>query len=60
MPFHSPVARSSVTWLEGDRSYSITTDSEGHKTYTVKDKDGQIVFHGPIDTPEQREKLVPN
>ena len=57
--FPFPSASSSVTWLEGDRSYSITTNGEGHKTYTVKDRDGKSLFHGPIDTPEQREKLAP-
>ncbi|HWE02136.1 MAG TPA: PDZ domain-containing protein [Tepidisphaeraceae bacterium] len=53
-------ASSSVTWLEGDRSYSVSTDSDGHKTYVVKDKDGKSLFTGPIDTPDQREKLTPD
>lgn len=57
--FPFPSASSSITWLEGDRSYSITTTGEGHKTYTVKDKESKSLFHGPIDTAEQREKLSP-
>jgi hypothetical protein len=47
----------SVTWLEGDRSYTLTTNHEGRKTFTVKGTDGKQIFEGPINSREDREKV---
>lgn len=49
--------RGSVTWLEGDRSYTLVTDPQGHKTFTVKAKDGKTIFEGPVNSKEEREKV---
>jgi|SRR6185437_14027882 len=47
----------SVTLLEGDRSYTVTTNHEGRKTFTVKSTDGKLIFEGPINSKEDREKV---
>ena len=49
----------STTWLEENKSYTLTIDGEGHKTFIVKDRDGKVLEQGPVDTNEQREKLSP-
>jgi PDZ domain len=54
--FRLPVV-SSFTWLDGDKTYTVATASNGHRTLSAKDKEGSILFDGPIDTPEQRDKL---
>lgn len=33
--------------------------TEGKRELTVKDKDGKVTFQGPINTPEEHEKLPP-
>jgi serine protease Do len=33
--------------------------AEGKRELTVKDKDGKVTFQGPINTPDEREKLPP-
>jgi hypothetical protein len=33
--------------------------AEGKRELTVKDKDGKVTFQGPINTPEEHEKLPP-
>ncbi|HET6247849.1 MAG TPA: PDZ domain-containing protein [Tepidisphaeraceae bacterium] len=48
---------SSLTWLDDGHSYTIAIAADGHKTFTAKDKDGKVIFEGPIDTKEQRDKL---
>lgn len=50
---------SSTTWVTGEQSFTLTVDSGGHRTFVARDKEGKTVFDGPIDTPEQREKLPP-
>lgn len=47
---------STVTWLDGDRSYTVSSH-EGHQTLVVKDHDDHVLFDGPIDTQPQRDKL---
>jgi hypothetical protein len=49
---------SSMTWIEADRFYTIV-NKDGHRTFTVKDKEGKTLFDGPIDTKDQRDKLAP-
>ena len=48
---------SSLTLLDGDRSYSITTIQGGQQVFTVKGKDGKIIFEGPINSKEDRQKV---
>lgn len=50
-------ATSTVRWIDGDRTYTIITDDQGHQTASVKDRDERTVFEGPIDTKEQRDRL---
>ena len=45
-----------LTWLEGDRNYTIAT-RDGHRTITVSDRNNETVFEGPIDSQEQRDRL---
>jgi membrane-associated protease RseP (regulator of RpoE activity) len=54
--FHAPIV-SSFTWIDGDKTYTVTTFSNGRRTLSAKDKEGSILFDGPINTPEQRDKL---
>src|SRR5205085_11361229 len=37
----------------------LKIDEAGHKTLKATDASGKIVFDGPIDSPDQREKLPP-
>ncbi len=53
-----PNGASTTTWLENDHSYSLVT-TDGHRTFVAKDKEGKVLFDGPVDTEEQREKLPP-
>jgi hypothetical protein len=48
---------SSFTWVDGDKTYVVTAASNGHRTLSAKDKEGSILFEGPIDTQEQRDKM---
>ncbi|HEX5243869.1 MAG TPA: PDZ domain-containing protein, partial [Tepidisphaeraceae bacterium] len=63
MPGDVPLARpqkrnldSTVTWLDGDHSYTVSSH-DGHQTLVVKDRDDHVLFDGPIDTQQQRDKL---
>jgi hypothetical protein len=47
---------STVSFTDGDQAITIHT-KDGHRTLSVKDKDGKSIFDGPIDTPEERAKL---
>ena len=47
----------SMSMSDGTHALTITM-SNGQKTLLAKDKEGTILFQGPIDTPEQRQ-LVP-
>jgi hypothetical protein len=48
---------SALTWLEGDRSYTLVTDATGHKTFTVKGKDGKTIFEGPVNSADELGKV---
>ncbi|HEX4794239.1 MAG TPA: PDZ domain-containing protein [Humisphaera sp.] len=54
--FGTDVNNQTLTWLEGDRNYTIVT-RDGHRTITVSDRNNEAVFEGPIDTLEQRDRL---
>jgi hypothetical protein len=41
---------------DGQHSLSIS-QSDGHRRLTAKDKSGKMIYEGPIDTPEQMDKL---
>jgi hypothetical protein len=48
---------STVTRTEGDKTFSLETTTTQAKKLTVTDKDGEVVFDGPVTTPEQREAV---
>lgn len=50
------VART-LTVLKDPTGRVEITVVEGKRTLTVRDADGKEVFHGPIDTPEQRQTI---
>lgn len=63
MPDDGPLVRpqkhnldSTVTWLDDDHSYTVSSH-DGHQTLVVKDRDDHVLFDGPIDTQQQRDKL---
>jgi len=63
MPGDAPLIRpqkhnldSTVTWVDGDHYYTVSS-REGHQTLVVKDGDDHVLFDGPIDTQQQRDKL---
>lgn len=45
-----------TNWTDADGSGEIVTEN-GRKKITVKDRDGKIIFTGPVDTDEQRTQL---
>ncbi|QNN24365.1 PDZ domain-containing protein [Planctomycetales bacterium ZRK34] len=45
-----------MTYTDGDHRLTITVE-DGHKTLHAATLDGEELFEGPIDTPEQREKV---
>jgi membrane-associated protease RseP (regulator of RpoE activity) len=50
----------SFTWAEGGTTYTVNVLANGHRTYMVKDREGSILFDGPVDTQEQRDKVPDN
>jgi len=43
----------------GDEGSAELVEVEGSRQLTVRDPAGEVVFEGPVDTPEQREALPP-
>ncbi len=52
-----PKSFSLMYLYDGDRSYEVRARHDGSKTIVVSDKDGNVVFKGPVDTETQREQL---
>jgi hypothetical protein len=50
-------ASATSSYSDGEHTLTIVT-TDGDKRLLAKDKDGQVLFDGPINTPEQR-KAVP-
>jgi hypothetical protein len=48
---------STVSWIDGDRTYTLTTDHNGRKSFAVKDKDGKSIFDGPVNSKEEIDKV---
>ena len=46
----------SITWIDGEQTITVH-DKNGHRNVSVKDKDGKVVFEGPVDTAEQQSKV---
>ncbi|HEV2293642.1 MAG TPA: hypothetical protein VGR35_07290 [Tepidisphaeraceae bacterium] len=50
-------------WTDGEHTLTITTgqsgdaDAKPERKLVAKDKDGKVLFEGPIDTPEARQKI---
>jgi hypothetical protein len=60
MPFaYSPFGASANFQMESsdDQHNFSVTRSNGHCTVLARDKDGKVIFDGPIDTDEQMEKV---
>jgi hypothetical protein len=51
------LSANSLTWIDGDRDYTLSTDAQHHQKFTVKNKAGDVVFDGNIDTEKERESL---
>ena len=47
---------STVTWMNNEHIYTVSSH-DGHQKLTVKDADDHVIFEGPIDTQQQRDKL---
>jgi membrane-associated protease RseP (regulator of RpoE activity) len=52
------MATSSATMSDGDHTLTVTV-TNGQKHLTVKDKDGKVLFDGPINTRADRQKVPP-
>lgn len=55
-PAGQSVTATSVTWLDSDHSCTLT-EHGGRRIFSVRDKEGKVLFEGPVDTPEQRNAL---
>ncbi len=47
---------STITWFDGDRNYTVSM-RDGQQTITVKDRNDKVIYEGPIQTKEQRNRL---
>lgn len=47
----------SISMLDGDRTFSVTFDARGHKTFIVQDRQGGLIFQGPINTQAERDAV---
>lgn len=48
---------STIVKADGEHTITLTRDTLGKTHLSVRTTDGQAVFDGPIDTPEEREKI---
>ena len=57
-----------VTTMEGAKAHFHLSDNDGeidvagengHRTLTARDRDGKVIFTGPVDTNEQRQAVPP-
>lgn len=48
-----------LQFSDHEHSLTLTTADSGQKRLTAKDRDGNVLFEGPVDTGEQRQKLEP-
>jgi len=48
----------SASMADGEHTLTLTI-TDGKKHLGAKDKDGKVLFEGPIQTPEEREKVPP-
>jgi len=48
----------SASMADGEHTLTLTI-TDGKKHLVAKDKDGKVLFEGPIQTPEEREKVPP-
>lgn len=56
----SRIGGSSVLqWSDSTHSLTLTTAETGHKRLQAKDKNGKVLFNGPVDTEEQRQQIEP-
>ena len=46
----------SLTWLDGQHQITVTRKN-GHRTLVVTNRQGKLIFEGPIDTEQQRSAL---
>jgi hypothetical protein len=51
-------ARSEVTVADGEHTLTVTT-TDGRRHLRAEDKDGKVLFEGPIDTEEQLQAVPP-
>lgn len=47
-----------LQWADDEHSLTLTTADSGQKRLTAKDREGKVLFEGPV-TDEQRQKLEP-
>lgn len=56
----SKIGGSSVLqWSDSVHSLTLTTAETGQKRVQAKDKEGNVLFDGPVDTDAERQKLEP-
>lgn len=48
-----------LQFSDHEHSLTLTTADNGQKRLTAKDRDGKVLFEGPVDTGEQRQQLEP-
>lgn len=48
----------SASMADGEHTLTLTI-TDGKKVLVAQDKDGKVLFEGPIQTPEEREKVPP-
>lgn len=48
-----------LQWADDEHSLTLTTADSGQKRLTAKDREGKVLFEGPVATDEERQKLDP-
>lgn len=51
--------RAVLEWSDGEHSLVLTTGNAGQKRLLAKEKEGNVLFDGPVETEEQRQQLGP-
>jgi hypothetical protein len=52
------VSSSAASFADGEHTLTLT-EQDGQKYLVAKDRDGKVVFEGPVETAEQRGKVPP-
>ncbi len=51
------ITKRKIAMADGEHTLTLTSEGDGKEHLEVRDKDGKVVFDGPINTPEERKEV---